>query len=157
MPILPPSQCAAFRCKAPAVKGSAYCADHAPKKRAANDRRAMDSAYRSATWATIRATVLSANPLCLPCKQRGQIVPASIVDHVFPWKRYGRQAFTLNLFNGLCPNCHSVKTAQENRGVFMHYGEHENRTYSPDDWPGAVWLALKTGAAPRSPADPADI
>lgn len=39
----------------------------------------------------------------------------------------------------------------------MHYGEHENRIYSPDDWPGAVWLALKTGAAPRSPADPADI
>lgn len=140
---MPPAQCATYRCKAPAIKGSVYCLDHAPKNRAATDRRKLDAYYQSATWQKIRTAHLSSSPLCMACKHAGRIVPATVVDHVFPWKQYGPQAFTLNVFNSLCPPCHSVKTASESRGVFRHYLDGEIRDYGATDWPGAVWLALR--------------
>ena len=146
MPILPPSQCAEMRCKAPSIKGSVYCEAHAPKNLAVSKRREQDTIYRSAAWQSIRQRQLSMHPLCQACHLEGRLTPAQVVDHVFRWKDYGRQAFTLNLFSSLCAPCHSRKGHLEQRNIFRRYTEQGITDYSPSDWPGAVWLALKAPA-----------
>lgn len=83
--------------------------------------RQSDSVYKSAAWESARKRQLSTQPLCQSCLIRGIVQPANTVDHVFPWKHIGKHAFTHNIFQSLCANCHSHKTGQELRGKYEHY------------------------------------
>lgn len=74
----------------------------------------------SAAWQALRASVLSDEPLCRACKTRGQVVPATDVDHIVPRAQGGTDARE-NL-QPLCHSCHSRKTAREDGG-FGHGGE----------------------------------
>lgn len=121
MPSSPAPQCDEYQCKAPSVKGSRYCLTHTPSKAPTVERQAFNTQYKSAVWQSIRARQLSSEPLCAACKIERRITAASHVDHVFPWAAIGPQAFTRNLFQSLCPECHGVKSGLEKRGVFRHY------------------------------------
>ena len=70
----------------------------------------------------MRQAQLSRFPLCAGCQDRGQIRAASVADHVWPWRRIGPEAFQVNRLQSLCPDCHSVKTGLESRGVMREYG-----------------------------------
>jgi 5-methylcytosine-specific restriction endonuclease McrA len=70
----------------------------------------------------MRQAQLSRFPLCAACKDQGLIRAASVVDHVWPWRSIGPDAFRVNRFQSLCPDCHSVKTGLESRGVMREYG-----------------------------------
>lgn len=143
MPTLPRPRCAKPRCHSTSVSGSSLCADHAP---AAAPSRAPSRAdlhmYKGKTWASIRASQLSAHPLCAGCQSRGLVRSASAVDHVIPWRSIGPAAFRVNRFQSLCHECHSVKTALEGRGVCRQFGV---RDWATADWPGFHAL---------TPADP---
>lgn len=89
--------------------------------------------YKGRVWASIRQAQLSAHPLCAGCKVQGLIRPASVVDHVIPWRRIGPEAFRINRWQSVCPECHSQKTALEAHGVCREYGV---RDWSVADWPG---------------------
>jgi 5-methylcytosine-specific restriction protein A len=121
MPSIPLDQCASYHCKAPSIKGSVYCTDHAPIQKTSKTREAFNAPYKSKAWAAIRARQLSREPLCAACKLEGRINQANHVDHVFPWAAIGEQAFTRNLFQSLCPECHGIKSGLEKRGLFRHY------------------------------------
>ena len=121
MPSIPLDQCASYHCKAPSIKGSVFCTDHAPAQKTSKTREAFNAPYKSKAWAAIRARQLSREPLCAACKLEGRINQANHVDHVFPWAAIGEQAFTRNLFQSLCPECHGIKSGLEKRGVFRHY------------------------------------
>jgi 5-methylcytosine-specific restriction protein A len=140
MPTLPPPQCAAYGCKAPSVKGSRFCVDHAPaQSKPQTQRRALDDEYCTAAWQAIRAAQLSRAPLCACCTYEKRLTAAAVVDHVFPWKSYGPHAFRANLFQSLCIPCHSRKTNLENRGVYRHYLRPDHfRDYTPSDYPAAL-------------------
>lgn len=58
--------------------------------------------------------VLARNPLCSDPFSRhpGQVVPATVADHVVPLSRGG--GWGLENGQSLCHGCHSVKTNQEN-------------------------------------------
>lgn len=121
------------RCKATSVKGSSLCVDHAPAPAPSRaPSRADLHYYKSAAWHAIRQSQLSREPLCAGCKTQGLIRPASVVDHVIPWRAVGADAFRVNLFQSLCPECHSVKTALEARGVCRQFGV---RDWTTADWP----------------------
>ena len=121
MPTVPRAQCDEYQCKAQSVKGSRYCETHTQSKAPTVDRQAFNAKYKGAAWAAIRARQLSANPLCAACLLSGRITRANHVDHVFPWAAIGDHAFTRNLFQSLCPECHGIKSGLEKRGVFRHY------------------------------------
>lgn len=121
MPSIPSSQCDEYQCKAPSVKGSRYCLTHTPSKAPTIERQAFNAKYKTAAWEAIRARQLSAAPLCAACLIEGRVTAANHVDHVFPWAAIGPHAFTRNLFQSLCPECHGVKSGLEKRGVFRHY------------------------------------
>lgn len=65
----------------------------------------------------------------------GIVRAASVVDHVWPWRAIGPHAFRANRMQSLCPECHSVKTALEQRGVCREFGV---RDWSLADYLGAV-------------------
>lgn len=121
MPTVPRSQCDQYQCKAHSVKGSRYCEAHTPSKAPTVERQAFNARYKTAVWESIRERQLSTNPLCAACLLAGRITQANHVDHVFPWANIGLHAFTRNLWQSLCPECHGIKSGLEKRGIFRHY------------------------------------
>ena len=140
MPSLPLDQCATYHCKAPSIKGSVYCLDHAPTVKPSPDRQSFNAPYKTQTWARIRARQLSAHPLCQACQLLGLVTHATHVDHLFAWASIGHQAFTRNVFQSLCPDCHGIKSGMEKKGVFRHY-VNPARDYSLGDYSLALALA----------------
>lgn len=132
MPSMPPSQCNATGCKAPSIPHSRYCAQHAPAPRTRDHER--DALYKGAAWARMRQAQLSAHPLCQACASMGRVTQGAHVDHVFPWRAIGPQAFRVNVLQTLCGPCHSRKSALEARGTFRHYTPSGPRDYTLPDW-----------------------
>jgi 5-methylcytosine-specific restriction protein A len=134
MPSIPLDQCAIYQCKAPSIRGSVFCIDHAPTQKTSIERKAFNAPYKSKAWENIRARQLSACPLCAACLIDGRITQANHVDHVFAWAAIGPHAFTRNLFQSLCPECHGTKSGLEKRGVFRHYTD-KAQDYTAQDYP----------------------
>jgi len=103
------------------MPGSSMCQDHAPSPRQAPSRKDLHQ-YKTSAWQTMRQAQLSRQPLCQGCKDQGLIRAASVVDHVWPWRAIGSDAFRVNRFQSLCPDCHSVKTGLESRDIVREYG-----------------------------------
>lgn len=119
MPYTPVSnKCQHLGCQNAKSKLNAYCHEHGGRD---YSTRETDSIYQTPAWRSLRQRQLSIQPLCQGCLSRGRVEAAKHVDHVFPWRQIGKQAFLRNIFQSLCPQCHSHKSGQEKRGVFEHY------------------------------------
>lgn len=139
MPIIPRSTvCDTLQCKAPRVPGSAHCEAHGGKPKVSATRRESNRAYKTRQWESIRAGQLSRVPLCQACALDHRVTLAAHVDHVFPWRIIGGNSFAVNLFQSLCPAHHSLKTASESKGVFLHYAPEGVRTLSASDYMPAM-------------------
>lgn len=125
MPSLPTyTKCASLGCKNTKSKLNSYCIEHGGKEWIdTEDRKQFTSMYQSAFWRQKRQTQLSIQPLCQACLSEGRIGSAQHIDHVFAWKAIGKEAFTNNLFQSLCAEHHSHKTALEQQGIYRHYSD----------------------------------
>ena len=74
----------------------------------------------------IRASVLSANPLCSKCSERNRITAATEVDHIVPLHKGGTD--DLDNLQSLCHDCHAEKTAAEQ-------GKRRKPEIGLDGWP----------------------
>jgi 5-methylcytosine-specific restriction protein A len=127
------TRCSELGCKEPRSKLNSFCLSHGGKEYTVKE---SDSHYKTPAWKSIRKRQLSINPLCQGCMSQGKISAAQHVDHVFPWRQIGQHAFLHNIFQSLCPECHSYKTGQERRGVYLFFApdkveqltEHDYRT-----------------------------
>jgi 5-methylcytosine-specific restriction endonuclease McrA len=143
MPTVPTAtKCSTLGCKNTKAKFSSLCTEHGgrdtfnhqrynqtEKRKDASDR------YNTKQWRTLRQIQLSQYPICAGCKAEGIIRSAEHVDHIFPWQQIGEHAFVFNLFQSLCPSCHSSKTQLEQQGIFRAYGD---RDYTTQDYRIAV-------------------
>jgi 5-methylcytosine-specific restriction protein A len=119
MPTYPKnSKCSHLGCKNPRSKLNSFCSEHGGKESLVRD---YDAAYNTPAWRQIRQGQLSKHPLCQACLIEGRVTLALHVDHVFPWRQIGEQAFRRNIFNSLCQGHHSHKTALERKGIFECY------------------------------------
>ncbi len=67
-------------------------------------------------WVKARAAFLRAHPLCAAHEARGQLVAATVVDHITP-HRGDRELFWQSAnWRPLCAACHNIKTAREDGG-----------------------------------------
>lgn len=117
---MPKRTCNHPACGELTTKGS-YCAEHqkAIDKRIADRKKAYDDRRLSSTqrgydcrWRKKRAAWLLNNPLCVICKSKGIVKPATELDHIIP-HRGNRELFEDdNNLQGLCKSCHSRKTAR---------------------------------------------
>lgn len=70
--------------------------------------------YCSTRWKKFRLWFLAQpeNALCVECKDKGLVVPATQLDHIKPRKEYPELTWELSNLQGLCRECHGAKTAR---------------------------------------------
>ena len=78
-----------------------------------NRQRRRELPTNSTAWRKIRSAVLTEQPLCVICAERGRRTPATQVDHI------DGDAFNNAWDNlqALCHSCHSRKTVLEDGGL----------------------------------------
>ncbi len=135
MPTVPSStKCSHLGCKNKRSRYNSSCLEHGGIDVLAvtRERKEHNAMYQSPIWKRLRQSQLATHPLCASCLSKGRVTQAHHVDHVFPWSQYGEHAFTANLFQSLCPSCHSEKTYWETKGIYKHYGhtEYKHQDYS---------------------------
>jgi 5-methylcytosine-specific restriction protein A len=96
MPSVPKqTKCKELGCNNPHSKRNGYCLQHGGKDKVdyqfntTKDRKDFNAMYNTRQWQTLRQTQLSKHPICCGCKSEGIITPATVVDHIFPWRHYG--------------------------------------------------------------------
>jgi 5-methylcytosine-specific restriction enzyme A len=85
-------------------------------------KRALDRQRPSAArrgygprWRRARAAYLARHPLCVPCREAGRLVAATVVDHVAPHRGDPVLFWHEDNWAALCKRCHDAKTAREGR------------------------------------------
>lgn len=117
---------------------NSYCLEHGGKTyNQSAKRKQSNSHYNTRLWSKLRIIQLSKQPLCQACISLGKVTQATVVDHLFPWNQIGSQAFVANIFQSLCPECHSVKTNLEQQGICRHYTQPP-KDYRIQDWAAKV-------------------
>jgi 5-methylcytosine-specific restriction protein A len=65
------------------------------------------------TWTRLRLVVLADEPLCRFCFARGQLVPATDVDHIKSIAQRPDLRLVRSNLRPLCHSCHSTLTGQQ--------------------------------------------
>jgi 5-methylcytosine-specific restriction protein A len=119
MPSLAAKPCRHNGCSALVRDGGGYCAAHkrvvqkeAESRRESSTRRGYG--YR---WQKAREGYLRNHPLCANHEKQGQLVKATVVDHITPHKGDKDLFWDSNNWQPLCKPCHDEKTARED-GAF---------------------------------------
>jgi 5-methylcytosine-specific restriction protein A len=94
------------------------CEVHARQKQKQSDAQRGSAHQRGYTsrWQKARITFLQRHPLCKNHEQQGQIVEATIVDHIVPHKGDQKLFWDASNWQPLCKPCHDKKTASEDGG-----------------------------------------
>jgi len=91
-----------------------YCEEHykqEQKRYNHYDRDDQTNKRYGRSWAKIRASFLSANPLCVICKRDGRLTPAELAHHKRKLTDGGTNDWS-NLM-ALCSECHSRLHSQQ--------------------------------------------
>ncbi len=82
-----------------------------------------DKPLYGSKWQRARVVFLTANPLCVFHEVRGQIVAATVVDHIVAHKNDLTLFWNRKNWQALCKHCHdSHKQRLERSGVVMGCG-----------------------------------
>jgi 5-methylcytosine-specific restriction protein A len=81
------------------------------------DQRRPSAARRGygPRWRRARGAYLACHHLCVPCQAAGQVVPATVVDHIVPHRGDPVLYWDQGNWASLCKRCHDAKTAREGR------------------------------------------
>lgn len=119
MPSTPSKPCAHMGCRRLAIAGTNRCEQHARQyNKAADSRRERPDKhlYMSNRWKQLRLQQLHKEPLCAMCMSKGDITPATVVDHIKPHKGNWQAFHDMDNLQSLCKQCHDTKTATEDGG-----------------------------------------
>lgn len=87
--------------------------DHDQRRR---DEKEWRGWYKLAVWRRIRAAQLQAEPLCRRCLARGEVVSATVVNHIEP-HRGDWDKFIAGPFESTCKPCHDGEVQREERAA----------------------------------------
>lgn len=65
-----------------------------------------------AKWRKARQLYLQAHPLCVTCLRRGNLSPATVVDHILPHRGNQTLFWDQENWQPLCKDCHDEKTGR---------------------------------------------
>lgn len=104
----------------------------------ANDSK-LHRLYNNRRWHKLRWMQLSREPLCVYCKDKGRLTPATVADHKVRHHGDEELFFDLKNLQSLCKTCHdSTKKKLEESGVLQGC----SLTGYPDD-PNSHWNKSK--------------
>lgn len=72
--------------------------------------------YARKAWRNLRFSFLMEHPLCVRCKEEGNLVTATVVDHIIPRKDRPDLELEWSNLQALCESCHNSKSGREGRG-----------------------------------------
>lgn len=140
MPTVPfYTRCAELGCNNPRSSKNRFCLQHGGRNKwdsthnTTPDRKAFNAMYDTKQWKHARIAQLTRQPLCQACLLNDVVTEAKHVDHLFPWASIGKEAFTRNILQSLCHECHTHKTHLEQRGICRMYGAVA-QDYTLADW-----------------------
>ena len=111
MPNKPQRPCRYPGCPGFCVQGQVFCRDHmawsGDRLRGGADARGYD-----ARWRTARKRYLSRHPLCIECLKKGDITPATVVDHIVPHRGDRNLFWDESNWQSLCERHHNQKTGK---------------------------------------------
>jgi 5-methylcytosine-specific restriction protein A len=113
VPFAAPRPCLAIGC-ATLVRGRSRCPVH-ERARERNKGSAHSRGY-DARWRKARLLFLQQHPLCRRCEADGQVVPATVVDHVVPHRGDHDLFWDSSNWQPLCVAHHTEKTNTEDGG-----------------------------------------
>jgi 5-methylcytosine-specific restriction protein A len=125
------TKCRELGCNNPKTYRSTFCVQHGGG--ATEKGKENNKLYGTAFWKKQRKIQLSKNPLCAACLLEGKVVQAEHIDHVFP-HRQDQIKFKSNLFQSLCVSHHTLKTQEENKGIYLFYSSNGMITYTENDY-----------------------
>ena len=97
-----------------------YCDKHQSRvKQRDRDRGTAHQRGYDAEWKKHRDQFLLEHPLCVECRRKGYVMPATVVDHIIPHKGDKDLFWNKANWQPLCETHHNVKTASEDRGAWM--------------------------------------
>lgn len=119
MPISAPKPCSHPSCGVLVRDGTGRCEKHRRTEAQALDARRGTSAQRgySYKWQQAREGYLRLHPLCVRHEKRGELEPATVVDHIKPHRGDKALFWDRDNWQSLCKPCHDLKTATED-GAF---------------------------------------
>lgn len=143
MPVAPFNhKCSHLGCDNPRSKFNLLCITHGgrdtPRYYTNDDRQEARKMYDKTHWKRLRQIKLSEQPLCVACLLEGIINQATEVDHVFPWRQLGKEAFYNNRFQCLCREHHSMKTQQERKGILLYWHNQTKSEFRLEDYPKEI-------------------
>lgn len=108
--------CLASGCK-DFASNQGYCDKHQDKIRKKDRERgtAHQRGYDS-RWSKARDEFLAKHPLCVECRKKDYINPATVVDHIIPHKGDKQLFWDESNWQPMCETHHNIKTATEDRG-----------------------------------------
>ena len=119
MPRRPDTPCKHPGCGRLVPYGSKYCEVHAPLH--TRDERSGGGKGYGTRWQKESQQYLRAHPLCRRCKERGEYVKATVVDHIIPHRGDPRLFWDRSNWQPLCKKCHDHKTMTEDRNIVYKY------------------------------------
>lgn len=114
MPYKAKKPCAYSGCRELTTKR--YCEAHAKLEAQRYEQQGRDPASNKRygrAWKKIREAFLSANPLCVVCKERGRLTAATVAHHKVKITEGGTHDW--ENMEALCQECHSRHHAKERR------------------------------------------
>jgi len=82
------------------------------------DRESSAKRGYGSRWQKAREAFLREHPLCADHLARGQLVAATVVDHIKPHKGDRKLFWCRKNWQSLCKHCHdSIKQAEERSGI----------------------------------------
>lgn len=112
--------------------GGRRCEKHARTEARQLDARRGSAAQRGYgyKWQKAREVFLAEHPLCVRCQARGQLKPATDVDHIVPHRGDMSLFWRRSNWQSLCHSCHSAKTAIED-SRFARKGGAPQKFHTP--------------------------
>lgn len=115
MPSAAPRPCTYPACGVLVRDGSGRCDRHkrAEAKQLDQQRGTSHERGYGYRWQQAREGYLRSHPLCANHERKGEVVPATVVDHIIPHRGDMSLFWERSNWQPLCKPCHDFKTATE--------------------------------------------
>lgn len=96
-----------------------YCQEHQSYDN--NNRLSANDRGYTSRWQKARLEFFKANPLCINCQGQGELIQATVVDHIKPHRGNQTLFWDQTNWQSLCKKCHDKKTrTQEQRPTYCY-------------------------------------
>lgn len=119
MPRRPQTPCKYPGCPKRVPYGRKYCDEH--EQRCQGERKNAVLRGYGREWQKARKFFLKRHPWCARCKEKGRLVPATVVDHIKPHRGDLDLFWNEKNWQPLCKSCHDHKTMTEDRDIEYRY------------------------------------